>query len=163
MSRLLAGAAAGALAGAAGATALNATSYLDMVLRGRPAGSSPKATVDAASDAAGTDVPGERDQAQNRASGAGELAGIGVGLGVGAVAGILRAFHVKIPMVLAPVVTGLGAMAISDSAMTALGVTDPRSWDAGTVASDALPHLAYGTVLTVALHLMLDPRTPHAS
>lgn len=162
MSRFLAGAVAGALAGASGATALNAVSYADMALRGRPAGSSPKATVDAAADKSGTDVPGEGEQAKNRSSGAGQLAGLGVGVGVGIVAGVLRAYHVKIPKGLAPFALGLGAMAISDGTMTALGVADPRSWTAKSVAADALPHLAYGTVLSAALHRMLDPRTPHA-
>lgn len=162
MSRLLAGLVAGALAGAAGATGLNAVSYADMALRGRPAGDSPRATVDAAADKADTDVPGEGEQAGNRASGAGQLAGLGVGVGLGAVAGVLRAYHVKIPKALSPFVLGLGAMALSDSVMTALGVTDPRSWDARTVAADAVPHVAYGLVATAALHRMLDPRTPQA-
>ncbi len=162
MSRLLAGVVAGALAGAAGATALNAVSYTDMVLRGRPAGSSPKATVDAAAEATGTDVPGQGDTAPNRADGAGQLAGLGVGVGLGAVAGILRIYHVKVPKALSPIALGLGAMALSDTVMTALHVTEPRSWDPATVASDALPHLAYGLVATATLHRLLDPRTPHA-
>ncbi len=162
MSRFLAGVVAGALAGASGATALNAVSFADMVLRGRPAGSSPKATVDAAAAKTGTEVPGEGEEAGNRASGAGQLAGLGVGVGVGVVAGVLRAHHVKIPKVLAPFALGLGAMAISDSVMTALGVADPRSWTAKSVTADALPHLAYGLVVPAALHRMLDPRTPHA-
>lgn len=84
---------AGALAGAAGATALNAVSYTDMVLRGRPAGSGPRATVDAAAEATGTDVPGDGDTAPNRADGAGQLAGLAVGVGLGAAAGILRTPH----------------------------------------------------------------------
>lgn len=163
MSRLLAGVVAGALAGAAGATALKAVSYADMALRGRPAGNSPKATVDAAADRAPVDVPGEGDEAGNRAEGLGQLAGLGVGVGLGAVSGVLRAFHVKVPKVLAPFALGLGAMALSDTVMTALHVTEPRSWDAATVAADAVPHIAYGLVATAALHRLLDPRTPHAS
>ena len=57
---------------------------------------------------------------------------------------------------------GLGAMAISDTTMTALGVAEPRTWTASTVAADVIPHLAYGLVTTAALHRLLDPRTPHA-
>lgn len=162
MSRLFAGIVAGALAGAAGTTALNAVSFGDMALRGRPAGSSPKATVDAAAEKSGTDVPGDSDTAPNRADGIGQLAGLGVGVGVGAVAGILRVFHVKVPKALSPFVLGLGAMALSDTVMSGLGVTDPKKWTVSTVAADALPHLAYGLVTTAAVHRMLDPRTPQA-
>lgn len=165
MSRLFAGIVAGALAGAAGATALNAVSFADTAVRGRPAstspaGTGPKATVDAAAEATGTEVPGEGEQATNRAAGGGELAGLGVGVGIGAVAGVLRAFHVKVPKALSPFALGLGAMALSDGVMSALGVTDPRGWSAKRVTADALPHLAYGLVATAALHRMLDPRTP---
>jgi hypothetical protein len=45
--------------------------------------------------------------------------------------------------------------------MAVLKISDPRSWTPSSVASDAVPHLAYGAVTTWALHLMLDPRTPH--
>ena len=162
MSRLLAGVVAGALAGAAGATALDAVSYGDRLLRGRPAGSSPKATVDAVADATGTEVPGDAVTAPNRADGAGQLAGIGVGVGVGAVAGILRAHHVKVPKALSPLALGLAALALSNTVMTALHVTEPTSRTPGSVAADAVPHLAYGLVATATLHRLLDPRTPHA-
>ncbi len=162
MSRLFAGVVAGALAGAAGATALSAVSYGDVLLRGRPAGSSAKATVDAAADAAGTDVPGDGETAPNRADAAGQLAGLGVGVGLGAVAGVLRIHHVKIPKALSPFALGLGAMALSDTVMTALHATDPRSWTTARLASEALPHLAYGLVATAGLHRLLDPRTPRA-
>jgi hypothetical protein len=35
--------------------------------------------------------------------------------------------------------------------MTALGVTDPRSWDATSWLSDVIPHLAYGAVTAAVL------------
>jgi hypothetical protein len=37
-------------------------------------------------------------------------------------------------------------MAGSNVPMTALGVTDPRSWGAAGWISDVVPHLAYGLV-----------------
>jgi hypothetical protein len=52
----------------------------------------------------------------------------------------------------------LAAMTISDSTMTALKISDPRSWTLATVAADALPHLAYGLTTAVALHRLL-PRS----
>lgn len=162
MSRVFAGLVAGAIAGAAGATALNVVSYADMSVRGRSAGG-PEATAEAVASAAGTDVPGDGQEAKDRAAGLGNIAGIAVGVGVGAITGVLRIYHVKIPKYLAPFVSGLAAMAISDGVKTGLKVTDPRSWDAKSVAADALPHFAYGLVQSAALHRLLDPRTPQAS
>ena len=50
---------AGAAAGAAGTTALNAATYVDMALRGRPASSTPERSVEAITDRAGLSVPGD--------------------------------------------------------------------------------------------------------
>jgi hypothetical protein len=47
----------GAAAGAVGTTALNTATYLDMVLRARPASSTPQDTVEKLSDKAGVEVP----------------------------------------------------------------------------------------------------------
>lgn len=52
---------------------------------------------------------------------------------------------------------GAAAMAASDGSMTALGVTDPRQWDANSWLSDALPHLAYGAVTIATLHALDRP------
>jgi hypothetical protein len=163
MSRVFAGLVAGAIAGAAGATALNVVTYADMAFRGRSASSRPEAAADAMASTAGAEVPGDAEETKNRKSGLGNIAGIGVGVGLGAITGVLRAFHVKVPKPLAPFVMGLAAMAVSDGVMSRLEVTDPRTWDAKSVAADALPHLAYGFVQTAALHRMLDPRTPQVS
>jgi hypothetical protein len=46
-------------------------------------------------------------------------------------------------------------MAISDSTMTALKISDPRSWTRSSVAMDAVPHLAYGAVTTLVLRCSL--------
>ena len=47
---------AGAAAGAAGTTALNGVTYLDMAVRGRPASSTPEDTVDRLAEAVGVDI-----------------------------------------------------------------------------------------------------------
>ena len=49
----------GAAAGAAGTTALNVVTYLDMALRGRPASSTPANTVEKLAERAHLTVPGE--------------------------------------------------------------------------------------------------------
>jgi hypothetical protein len=63
-----------------------------------------------------------------------------------------------VPGPLAAVAVGLVAMAISDLTMIALKISDPRSWTAASVASDALPHLAYGAVTALVLRRAL-PRS----
>lgn len=161
MARPLSGGVAGVLAGMAGATALNAVTYLDQAARGRPAGDTPGQTVNALADTAGVDVPGNAEERQNRLEGLGPLAGLAVGIGVGALSGLLRGFSIKVPKAVAAVAVGLGAMAVSDSTMAALGISDPRSWTPSSVAMDAIPHLAYGAVTVATLHRLLDPRTPH--
>lgn len=70
---------AGAAAGAAGTTALNLITYLDMTMRGRGASSSPETTVEKLSDAVQVQVPGEGDTRNNRVSALGALTGIASG------------------------------------------------------------------------------------
>jgi hypothetical protein len=152
---LIAGVGWGVIAGAAGATGLNIVTYLDQAIRARPATDTPGQTVEALAGAVGTEVPGDPEQRANRLEGLGPLAGLAVGLGVGAVAGAVRALGLRLPWPLAATAIGLGAMTTSDSTMTALKISDPRSWTAATVASDALPHLAYGTVTALVLRRAL--------
>lgn len=160
MIRPIAGIVAGSLAGMAGATALNATTYLDQVVRARPGGDTPQQAVSKLADVAGLDIPGSSREVDARLDGAGPLAGLAVGIGVGAAAGLLRGIHIKVPKLLAIAAVGLGAMALSDTVMTKLGITEPRTWTAESIAADALPHLAYGLVTVHTLHRLLDPTTP---
>jgi hypothetical protein len=135
---------AGAAAGAAGTTALDAVSYADMALRGRPASSTPARTVERLAELAHLDVPGEGDVRGNRLSGLGALAGIATGVAVGAMYGAARALGLRASVPASAVLTGLAAMTASNGAMAALGVTDPRKWSAADWVSDVVPHLAYG-------------------
>ncbi len=159
MSRLLTGLTSGMIAGAAGTTALNAFSYAQQAVKGTPSSATPDQAAQAVIQSVGGEVPGTPDEKAARLEGLGPLSGIGVGLGVGALGGLLRAFGVKIPIGAAPVALGLGAMAISDGVMTAVGITDPRSWTPKSVLQDAVPHVVYGAVTVLALHRMIDPDT----
>lgn len=158
-SRLTTGITNGLIAGAAGATVLNLVTYAKQAVQGTPSSATPDQAAQAVVEAVGGSVPGTPDTRQNRLEGLGPLAGYGVGMGVGALAGLLRALGVKIPIGLAPVVVGLGAMAISDGVMSAVGITDPRTWTPSSVANDAIPHLTYGAATVLALHRMIDPST----
>jgi hypothetical protein len=149
-SRLLVRSGWGVLAGAAGATALNAVTYLDQAIRGRPATETPGQTVVALADTFGVEVPGAPEQRANRLEGLGPLSGLAVGLGVGAAAGAIGTFF-RPPAPVAALLIGVTAMAISDLTMTALKISEPRSWTPSTVTMDAIPHLAYGAVTALVL------------
>lgn len=119
----------GLVAGAAGTEALNVTTYLDMLVRGRGPSSVPEAMVD---KVVSLD--------ENRKSALATLLGYATGLGIGAVHGLLGG---RLP---GPVV-GLAAMAATDSAIAQSGVSDPREWSTTDWLSDLVPHLVYGWVV----------------
>ena len=141
----------GAAAGAAGTTALNAVTYLDMALRGRPASDAPEQVVQRLAGTAGVELPGGRKQRANRLAGLGPLAGIATGIGVGALAGVLRSAGVRLPTAVGGPLLGAAAMAASDVPLAVLGVSDPRTWSAVDWVSDAVPHLVYGVTTHATL------------
>lgn len=136
----------GAAAGAAGTTALNAATYLDMAVRARPASSTPQQAVDTIAEQTGHPVPGGDEQRENRLQGLGPLAGIATGVGIGSLAGLLSPLLTRLPAVLGVTLLGAAAMAGSDVPLTRLGLTDPGKWSSTDWLSDAVPHLAYGAV-----------------
>lgn len=153
---MLRGALLGAAAGAAGTTALNATTYLDMAVRGRPTSSTPEDTVEALSAKVHLPVPGEGEPRDNRLAGLGPLTGLVAGVGTGALLGLARAAGWRPGLLAGGVAATLGALLGSNGPMTALGVTDPRTWPASSWVADVVPHLAYGVVTAVVLD-NLDP------
>src|SRR3954467_2109450 len=81
----------GAAAGAAGSTALNAVTYLDMTIRGRGTSSTPEQTVEKLAEKAHVTIPGEGATRENRVQGLGPLTGLVAGIGVGMLGGLVRA------------------------------------------------------------------------
>ena len=140
------GALRGAAAGAAGTTVLNAVTYLDMVLRGRGTSSTPEDTVEKLSDKIHVPVPGEGDERVNRVSGLGALTGIVSGVGIGGLLGVVRAAGWRPGILAGSTAATLGALLGTNGPMTALGITDPRTWPPSSWVSDVVPHLAYGVV-----------------
>jgi hypothetical protein len=151
MNHLLAGAMAGAAAGAAGTSALNLATYLDMVIRARPASSTPEKTVQALSERSGIPVPGSDKEKQNRIAGLGPLTGLAAGLFTGAALGAGRALGIRPGPLTGILAAAALAMTSGNGPMTALGVTDPRTWSAADWASDLIPHLAYGVTTDAVL------------
>lgn len=146
----------GAAAGAAGTTALNAVTYLDMAVRGRPSSSTPEDTVEKLSAVVHVRVPGDDDTRQNRLQGLGPLTGIGAGVGTGVLLGLVRGAGWRPSAVAGTLAATLGALVGSNGPMTVLGVTDPRTWPASSWIADIVPHLAYGAA-TAAVLERLDP------
>lgn len=136
----------GAAAGAAGTTALDVASYLDMLGRGRPASTTPERTAEVMAERAGVQVPGDDDARSNRLSALGALSGIAAGIGVGAAYGLARGLGWRPRGAAGAAVATLGALVATNGPMTLLGVTDPRTWAAVDWVSDIVPHLAYGAV-----------------
>jgi len=138
----------GAAAGAAGTTALNTATYLDMALRGRPPSSTPEQSVHHLADQVGVRIPGDDQQRQNRTSGLGALLGITTGISVGIAYGVARALGWRPSIVTGTLATTVAAMAASNVPMASLGISDPRTWSLSDWLSDLLPHLAYGLITT---------------
>ena len=141
----------GAAAGAVGTVALNTATYLDMLARGRGASSMPSRTAELL--AQGAHVPlGEGDAEENRQEALGSLLGIASGLGVGLAYGAVRA-GADVPLPVAAVGLAVAANVGTTGPMTALGLTDPRTWPGSSWASDLVPHAAYGLAAAAAYAL----------
>ena len=141
----------GAAAGAAGTTALNAVTYLDMTVRGRPTSSTPEQTVEKLAEKAHVPIPGDGDKRQNRIQGLGPITGLVAGVGVGVVVGLVRAAGYRSQPLIGTVLTTLVVLVGTNGPMTVLGITDPRTWSAVDWASDIVPHLAYGAVVKTTM------------
>jgi hypothetical protein len=148
---------AGAAAGAAGTTALNVITYLDMVVRGRPASTTPEKTVEALAALFHLTVPGAGDIQANRISGLGALTGYAAGIGIGVIFGLAYSLGWRPGRLVATLVATLGALVGTNGPMIALGVTDPRTWGAVGWISDLVPHFGYGVVTALVLHYLYPP------
>jgi hypothetical protein len=156
VSAVLRALAIGAAAGAAGTTALNAVTYLDMALRGRPTSGTPEQTVRRLSEVTHVPVPGEGESRANRVAGLGPLAGLVTGVGAGVLLALARAAGWRPSLGAEAGVAATLALLGSNGPMTALGVTDPRTWPASAWVSDVVPHLAYGAVAAGVLRALAD-------
>ncbi|MEU4401779.1 hypothetical protein [Micromonospora orduensis] len=145
----------GAIAGAVGSTALNVVSYLDVALRARPGSSVPGETVDRLAGIAHVNL-GSGDRAANRRSGLGPLIGYGLGIAAG-VAFALYAGGRRQPLPVATGLLGAGVMTMTDGSITALGISDPRTWRRSDWISDIIPHLAYGLTAAATWNRLRRP------
>jgi hypothetical protein len=146
----------GAAAGAVGTTALNAVTYLDMAVRGRPASDTPQRAVETLAAKIGHRVAGNGEQKANRLAGLGPLSGIATGVLIGVGVGLARPIVARLPPPVAAAVIGSVAMLLTDAPLTSLGLTDPTKWSGAEWAADLIPHLAYGAITYAALRATQD-------
>ena len=140
---------AGVTAGAAGTLALNVASYVDMLVRGRPASKLPARVAGELADAVG--MPLEFDTSDegavaNREEALGALLGYANGITIGLAYGLVRLLLPRPPTWFAGTLLGGLAMTASDYPATRLGLTDPTEWSGADWAADVVPHMAYGVV-----------------
>jgi hypothetical protein len=147
----------GAAAGAAASAALDAVTYVDMAVRGRPASSTPEDTVEKLAATAHLPIPGQGDARRNRVQGLAPLMGLALGTGVGALGGLVRAAGYRSAPRVGALLTTVVAMLAANGPMTVLGITDPRSWSSTDWISDVVPHLAYGVVFRATMDAFEGP------
>jgi hypothetical protein len=140
----------GLLAGLAGTAVINATTYLDMAIRGRPASGMPAEAADRLASRAGVSLGSDEDTAGARRSALGALSGYVTGITFGVAYAIASPVASRLPWPMSVALVGAGAMAATDAASALLGAADPRAWSAQAWAADAVPHLAYGVGVVVA-------------
>ena len=149
----------GTAAGAVGTLALEAATYLDMAIRGRPSSSVPAQTVEKMAvgagiqlaDGGGITEPREREQRlEARKSGLGSLLGYVSGLSVGALYGAIRPYLGDAPLALTGVALSCAAMVAGELPPIATRSTDPRQWRARGWLADIVPHLVYGFITASA-------------
>ncbi|MDX3070956.1 hypothetical protein ACIP98_14405 [Streptomyces sp. NPDC088354] len=160
---LLRGVLRGAAAGAAGCTALDTVGYLDMVVRGRGASSTPAVTVERLSQVVHVPVPGTPDVRENRIAGLGPLTGIAAGVGMGATLGLATAAGWRPGTAVLTATAGVLCLIGTNGPMTVLRVTDPRTWSASDWAADIVPHVAYALVATAVLKGLAPAARPAAA
>jgi hypothetical protein len=141
----------GAAAGAAGSSALNAVTYLDMVVRGRPTSSTPEDAVEKLAETAHVPIPGDDETRENRKQGLGPLLGLVAGVGVGVLGGLVRSSGYRSATPVGILLTTAGVMLAANGPMMVLGITHPRTWSATDWISDVVPHVAYGVVVKTTM------------
>jgi len=144
----------GATAGAVGTTVLNAVTYGDMLLRGRPSSGVPAEAAGKLADTVGftpLSAGNDAEDASHRREAAGALLGYVTGVGIGTAYVVGRGCAGASNPVRTGVLLGLAAMVASDAPIALTGASDPRSWTRANWLADLIPHLAYGLATAATL------------
>lgn len=142
---------------AAGVTAMDAVSYLDMLIRGRPASDVPSTVASRITGRLHVRL-GDEQASRNRSTALGALLGSATGLTVAIGYGLLRKVTRPLPRPAAGLLVGAAAMVASDTPIVLSGLSDPRRWGTAGWMSDIVPHAVYG-MTAVAVHEALIRRS----
>jgi hypothetical protein len=150
----------GLLAGVAGTLALDATTYADMALRGRPPSRLPGEAAAKLAKQVGIDLEGDDEQTRARREGVATLLGYSTGAAVGVAAGVVLGGRRGGTggVVGRGLLIGASAMLASMVPMTLQGLTDPRRWGVVGWLEDIVPHAAYGLAAAAAFEALNDAR-----
>ncbi len=144
----------GLMAGAAGTTALDVVTYLDMAVRGRASSDVPARTAARIAESMGL-VLGE-----NRSTASGALLGYADGVVTGALYGLLRS-AARVPWPLAAVALAVSTLVVGEGTATRAGATDWSKWSLAQWIEDIVPRLVYGAVTSFAMESLAEiPSTP---
>lgn len=152
MNRLTAGVVAGAL----GTLVLDAATYADVALRGRPTSTVPAETVGKLAERFGVDLGGGDEKAANRRSGLGALLGYAVGIGTGVVVALVRPQWSQVPTVPFGLGVAAAVMVVANAPAIATGSTDPREWGLSGWLADIVPHVLYGVTTAAAVDRLVQ-------
>lgn len=146
----------GLIAGAAGVTALDAVTYLDMLVRGRPASEVPGRTANELAKKIGIDrLDADDDKTRNRRSATGALVGYADGVLSAVAYGALRS-ALPIPWpVGAALLAGL-TLLVGEGSADRTGVVDWSKWGPQEWIADLVPRLAYGGVTALTLETLVE-------
>ena len=144
----------GLAAGATGTVALELTTYLDMLIRGRPPSDQPQRLGEALGDRIGVPL-GTGQAARSRRSGLGSASGYLDGLALPMLYAALAPRRDR-PVLAAALLLSVGAMIGSNGPAVALGLTNPREWSLDDWLTDAIPHLVYGFVAATTYELLSE-------
>jgi hypothetical protein len=144
----------GLAAGATGTIALEVTTYLDMLIRGRPPSDQPERLGSALAERLGV-ARGDDQAAKSRRSALGSAVGYIDGLALPMVWAAVAPRRDR-PVLVAALLLALGAMLGSNGPAVALGLTDPGTWSTDDWLTDAVPHLVYGLVATATYEVLTE-------
>lgn len=144
----------GLIAGAAGVTALDAVTYLDMLVRGRPASDVPARTVNELAKKIGIDkLDADDEKTTNRRSATGALVGYADGVLSSVAYGALRS-AVPIPWPVGAALLAGMTLLVGEGSAVRTGVVDWSKWGAKEWIADIVPRLAYGGVAALVVEAM---------
>jgi hypothetical protein len=124
--------------------ALDATTYLDMLVRGRPPSLMPEASAASLAARLGIDISGDDTASASRRSGLGWLLGHASGLAYGAGFGALGPRLPAGRRTAVGAALGLVVIAGNNTWLVVSGLTDPREWGIVGWLEELVPHVVFG-------------------